>query len=133
MNKVNLRAQVTPTYARQQFNEIVGQVEDQINRGADGYLFPVKRITVTDTPYSVTNNNAIILVDAAGGAIVINLRPALEWEERRLTIKKIDATANAVTVTPAATQTIDGAATKVINVQYVSVDFTAQGGNVWII
>ncbi|MES2637556.1 MAG: hypothetical protein V4605_09540 [Pseudomonadota bacterium] len=133
MNKVNLRPQVTPAYARQQFNDIVGQVEDQINRGADGYLFPVKRIVFADSPFSLSNNNAILLVDATGGNITINLKPALEWEEKRISIKKIDASVNTVTIDANAAELIDGALTKVITAQYASHELVSQGGAVWIL
>jgi hypothetical protein len=51
------------------------------------------------------------LVNATTGTKVITLPDAATVTGKQLKIKKTDASANAVTVTPAGTQKIDGAST----------------------
>jgi hypothetical protein len=102
----------------------------QINRAVDGYLFPVRRVT---TNYTMDLNDSIILVDATAGNVTVTLQAALQWEQKRLVVKKIDASVNTVTIDANSTELIDGAATKVISTQYTSHEFTSQGGAIWII
>lgn len=130
MDKVALLQHATSDYNRQQYNDVLRKVETQLNRAADGYLFPVTRVT---TNYTMSMNDSIILVDATAGNVTITLQPALQWEQKKFTVKKIDASVNTVTIDANSTELIDGAATKVISTQYVSHDFTSQGGAVWII
>lgn len=60
----------------------------------------------------------VIPCDATAGAFAINLPSAVGIRGRVYIIKKVDATANAVTVTPNGAETIDGAATVVLNAQW---------------
>lgn len=62
----------------------------------------------------------LILVDATAGAVAVTLPDAEASNYWRVTIKKIDPSANAVTITAAGTDLIDGAATKVLATQYAS-------------
>lgn len=75
----------------------------------------------------------VALVDASGAAVVITLPSATGLNGTVFTVKKIDSTANAVTVTPAATQTIDGAASIAITTQYEAVTVIAYAGNWYVI
>lgn len=77
-------------------------------------------ITSADSPYSVTSSHRgkMICVDATGGAVSITL-PAIAGLDLSTAyvvgIKKTDAGGNAVTVTRASSDTIDGATSKVIS------------------
>lgn len=64
---------------------------------------------VSSSPYVVLPTDHILLVDATAGAITISL-PLASAGTRRIEIKKIDASANIVTVTPAGADLIDGEA-----------------------
>ena len=130
MNKISLVDKVTSEYNRQRFYDMLTLIQTQINRGADGYLFSVVRQVAN---YTVSLNDSIVLVDATAGNINIFLQPALNWEQKRITVKKIDASANTVTINANGAELIDGSSTKVISTQYVSVEMTAQGGAVWIL
>ena len=50
------------------------------------------------SPYTVQDDDDILLVDATGGEVIINLPNALQNKGRLLTIKKIDSSANFVAV-----------------------------------
>lgn len=89
--------------------------------------------TVTKTSnYTVTESDRdkLILVDASGGAVTITLlAAATAGDGFRVAIKKIDNSANAVTVDGNASETIDGAATATISTQYDSENLVSNGTN----
>jgi hypothetical protein len=130
MDKVAIRQYATDAYNRQQYNIVLTKLEQAISAAADGRLFPASS---QDAAYTVSYNDAVILVDATAGAVTISLPPAREMEQKRLTVKKIDPSVNAVTVDANASETIDGAANKVISSQYVSHDFISFNGAWWIV
>lgn len=73
-----------------------------------------------------------VLVDASGGARTITLPAAALHTHRIYNIKKIDVSVNAVTIDGNAAETIDGAATQTLAVQWDS--YTIQSnGTEWFI
>jgi hypothetical protein len=130
MNKVAIRQYATNEYNRQQYNIVLTLLESAVNAAADGRLFPAVSTSIS---YTVNQNNAVILADASAGAVTISLPPAREMEQKRITVKKIDSSGNAVTVDADGAETIDGAANKAISSQYVSHDFVSFNGAWWII
>jgi hypothetical protein len=133
MDKIAIRQFATSDYNRQSYNNVLNAVEKEINRAADGYLFPVKRLTSADSPYNATYNDSVLIVDATSGAVTINLKPAREWEQKRIVIKKIDSSGNAVTAEPDGSETIDGAANKSTTTQWATFEFASQGGDIFTI
>lgn len=74
-----------------------------------------------------------VAVDATAGAITITLPAAASCTGRRYDIKKVDSSANAVTIDGNAAETIDGAATKVLSAQYSAATVISNGSGWWII
>jgi hypothetical protein len=68
-----------------------------------------------------------LLVDASGAARVITLPAATA--RRIYVVKKIDSSGNTVTIDGNASETIDGALTKVLSAQYASVMIQSDGTN----
>lgn len=130
MDKVKLTQYATAEYNRQSYNNVLQAVEQQINRAADGYLFPVMEITAS---YTINYNDGVILADATAGNITITLLPALEMTQKRIVIMKTDASANTVTVDANASETINGALTNVLSTQYAKVEITAYNGAWYVI
>lgn len=93
---------------------------------------PVTSIDNTDSPYTATATDHTILGDATGGAITVNLPTAVGIDGRTYTIKKVDASGNAVTVDGDGSETIDGAATNALSTQWDSVTVQSDGAN-WVI
>ena len=98
-------------------------------------------VSFDQTPYAVTAADDYLLVDATDGVVVITL-PAVAtlqkaYRQRELVIKKIDASANVVTVTAIVPDLIDGAATHDLTAPYESVritnDLTADLAGWWVI
>lgn len=110
----------TPTSKKATWLDIV--------KGAAAGL-PIPRTVQTKTTTYTAVAGDIVLASASGGAWALTL-PAVAsgaW----VTVKKTDSSANAITVTPAS-GTIDGAATYVIDTQYVSRDFVSNGTD-WLV
>lgn len=83
-------------------------------------------VTKTGT-YTATTADFTILCDATTGSFSVNLPAAASNSGRIYNVKKIDSSANTVTIDPNASETIDGASTKVINTQYVNIQFQCNG------
>lgn len=83
------------------------------------------------TNYTIASNDAVILADASGGALTIALPPVTEARGRVLVAKKVDASANTVTISGASN--IDGAASKVLTAQYDVVRLVAGSASWWIV
>lgn len=100
-------------------------------------LFELLRRSLT-TPQTYTaavtlnSSNTIVLCDATAAAFTVSLPPAVEHRTRQYSIKKIDASANAVTIDGFAAETIDGAATQALATQWKSKTIVSDGTQ-WLI
>jgi hypothetical protein len=75
-------------------------------------------ITTKTADYTAAIADDTILVDATAAPRTITLPPATSSAGWKFNIKKVDATANAVTIDGNGAETIDGAATKSTTTQY---------------
>jgi hypothetical protein len=84
-----------------------------------------------DSPYSLGATDCTILCNAAAGNMTINLSASAGagMTGRIVRIKKIDASANTVTVDANASETIDGALTQVLSVRYAWLVLQCDGSN----
>ena len=82
--------------------------------------------------YTITSTDYMVTVDATAGARQVDLPTAVGISGRLYSIKKIDASANAVTVATASSQTIDAATTYVLDDQWDVVNIISNGAN-WLI
>jgi len=89
-------------------------------------------VTWTNTVYSVTNNNATILVNHPSAPFGVVLPSASTVVGQQYQIKKIDSSANAVTVSTTSSQTIDGNLTYSLATIYKSVTLQSDGSNYYI-
>jgi len=85
------------------------------------------------TAYTVTASDSIIYADATSAGFIVTLPTAVGITGRQYTIKKIDSTANAVTVDPTGAETIDGAATYSLGTQWKYLTVVSNGANWGII
>lgn len=91
----------------------------------------VRTITSADSPYTVVSTDYTILCNAVSGNITVNL-PAAATSSRELTIKKIDASGNSVTIDGNASETIDGSTTKATTTQYFAWEIQSDLSNWYI-
>jgi hypothetical protein len=83
--------------------------------------------------YTITTDDSTIIADATAGSITITLPPAASAAEFKFDIKKKDSSANTVTIDADGAETIDGAATYVITIQYQSVTIQSDGTDWWVL
>lgn len=114
-----------PEFLRKQF-----ELARAVNPMADGYLFNVVAIT---SNYTINVSDSVIIANATAGAITVTLLEAAQCKNKRLTIKKIDPSANNVIIDGAGSETIDDAAAKTIGAQYLSYDLASDGVEWWIV
>jgi hypothetical protein len=91
--------------------------------GANSFATP-RNVTAA---YLAVLADGFIRADATAGAFSVTLPPAAQVPGKRYTIKKVDATANAVTVDANGAELIDGALTKVLAAAYASVTIQSNG------
>ena len=85
------------------------------------------------TTYAPSESGEVLLADATDAGFTITLPDATSDSGLRITIKKIDVTANAVTIATVSSQTIDGASTQSISTQWQSLDIISNGTNWFLI
>lgn len=84
-------------------------------------------VTTAVSTYTLTRLNSTLLVDATAAAATVAVPAAADYTDRRWTVKKIDASANAVTLDATGADTIDGAGTYPLASQYDTVTITSNG------
>lgn len=91
-----------------------------------------KEVTTYTTSSTLSWYDRNVRGSASGGAITLTLRTAAGCRGKRVTIKKVDASGNAVTVDGNGAETIDGALTYSLATQYKSVTLESDGSN-WLV
>lgn len=86
----------------------------------------------SDETLDVSTTPRIILVDASTGAVEITLPDPSLQGATRITVTKTDSSANEVTVSPSAAETITGETSKTIAFQWSSMTLVSDGTN-WVI
>jgi hypothetical protein len=89
-------------------------------------VLAIATITASAT---LTTSQTVILCDASSGAIVVTLPAASANTGRRYFIKKIDSSANTVTIDGNANETIDGELTSELISQYDAITIVSDGSN----
>lgn len=89
-------------------------------------------IAWANAQYAVSANNATILVNYPSAPFGVVLPTAASLTGQQYKIKKIDSSANAVTVSTTSSQTIDNSLTYPLSTQYQSVTLQSDGSNWWI-
>jgi len=96
-----------------------------VNGAAFAYVAKTAGYTVTATDYTVAAN-------ASTGALSITLPTSVGVTGKVYVVKKMDSTANVVTVATTSSQTIDGATTRALSLRYDAIMVQADGAN-WIV
>jgi Pectate lyase superfamily protein len=89
-------------------------------------------ITSAKSAHKCTQSERYVLANASKAAFSVTLPNAAICPGKAYTVKKIDASANAVTVVPAAGQTIDGATAYRLRSQHSAVDLVSDGAE-WFV
>lgn len=92
-----------------------------------------KRIKTVTADYTITLEDHTILVDATSAAVTITLPKAYNAFEYIFNVKKIDSTANTVTIDGDGAETIDDSTTQIITTQYDCVTVQSDKTEYWIL
>lgn len=113
-----------------------GAVWQRVEGGQDGNFTGIATKVVTkvfaDSGYVLTVNDFTVLANATGGAMLLTLPVASTLPGQIYVLKKTDSSANAVTIGCSGGESIDGAATQTLAIQYASLMVQSDGSN-WII
>ncbi len=89
-------------------------------------------VNTISSNYTVSGTDYIILANAASGNIIITLYTAINNKGKVLKFKKIDSSANTITIDGNGSETIDGSITKVLSTQYSILSIVSDGTNWYI-
>lgn len=108
--------------------KVAGAINSLIKAVGAGEVSRV--VTGTVTPNA---SDYLLLADASGGAVTVNLPSAVSSARRKFIVKKTDASANAVTVDANGAETIDGATTVSTTTQYDAFTVLCDGSAWYIV
>jgi len=97
------------------------------------YVDDKRNIRTEISNYTATLIDHVIICDTTTASFIVTLPAASTATKTIYHIKKIDSTGNTVTIDGNSSETIDGATTKVINIQYDNVMLICDGSNWHII
>lgn len=89
--------------------------------------------TYPNSTWAVASNENIMLCDATSAGFTATLPTAVGHEGQTYTFKKIDSSANVVTIATTSSQTIDGVTTQALSTQYESITLVSNNANWFII
>lgn len=140
LDEIKIYATEAALLAATHVDGVIGYAEDTDNywfRRAGAWTTQatageVLSITSKTANYTATATDHTILVDATAGVVTITLPAAATNAGREYAIKKIDASANAVTIDANGAELIDGAATQALATQWKSMIIQCNG-TAWFI
>jgi hypothetical protein len=116
----NTEGDITPTLHRAVENNIADGIWGLVSTAIDD----------TDSPYTLdVDVTQVLVTDSTSGAITVNLPAVASSSGRWITVKHVGS-ANSTTLDGNASETIDGATTKVLSTQYDFVKLFCDG-SVW--
>lgn len=112
------------------------EIRIELISDAEDFRFPgdgdLHVVTVTGAT-TLTAGHDVVLCNATSAAFTVTLPAAASNTGRRYSIKKIDSSANAVTVDGNGSETVDDSTTRVLSMQYDSISIVSDGTEWWII
>lgn len=123
--------QQTRSYLHRLIQTLRTRVNDIDNR-----IFNLKEIkiqNVTDSTINLGNSGGLTLADASNNNMDVVLPLAREARNEIYYVKKIDGSANSVTIKTQNNQTIDGSTTQTISTQYKTFSLISDGSNWWML
>lgn len=106
---------------------------DALWRRAQRFIRSALQTDAVSGAVTLTEAYGTVLGDATSAAFAVTLPLAADVPGWTFRVKKMDASANAVTVTASGTDLIDGAGTFPLTVQYQSVTVQSDGAAWWVV
>lgn len=105
----------------------IADMARQVDIGFSDTIDAFRSIRTITASATLGANDYTVLANAASGAVTVTLPAASTVTGQTFHVKKIDATANAVTLDGNGAETIDGAATKATTTQWASYSVQSNG------
>jgi len=119
---------------RVELERVVGSIASSGDLEAVEGVIGIRGTLVTVTgAYVIADPDGTVLANANGGAFTVTLPLAADNGGRIIVVKKIDASANVVTLDGNGVETVDGAETLSLSVQYEAYNVQSDGTAWWII
>jgi hypothetical protein len=83
--------------------------------------------------YTITNTDTVVFADATSANVTITLPTASGMTGYRFYIKRVDSSAHTVTISRSGSDTIDGAASFTLDLQYTAIGVISNGSNWYIL
>jgi hypothetical protein len=112
-----------------------GQTLAQLSATGSMYYQNVQtNLKTVTTNYSVLTTDSFLILNAASAPFTVSLPLAVNLEGTILTLKKINTSANSVTIQSQSLQTIDGSSSAyIMTSQYSLLRLASDGNNWWIV
>ena len=88
--------------------------------------------TSADSPYSVQQDDHLILANASGAPMVLNMLSAAGRWSAKYGVKKIDTSINSITINAVSGQSIDNQSSYILLTPLLSLTFVSDGSNWWV-
>lgn len=95
------------------------------------YFVARQSVSKTST-YTISVTDSGVIADATSGAFTITLPPASNAKNQVKWVKKVDSSANAITIVGVGSETIDDSTSITLTIQYQSIDLFSDGTQWWI-
>ncbi len=109
---------------RQALTQVLDELADQVNYTA----YDVTRVAA-----AAVVGSDLVLCTTGASDLALQLVKAVEFRDRTMAIKKIDAGAGQVLIDPDGTETLDGQTTYTVSAQYTVVSIRSDGDNWWVV
>lgn len=90
-------------------------------------------VNTVSAAYTATLDDHLILANVTGSVFTITLPSAASAKGLHLTLKRSDNKGGGVTISPSGSDTIEGAASKTLTLQYASFSLISDGVAIWYI
>jgi hypothetical protein len=133
-NSIFLEAGTPSSSYGLKFPDADGAAKDYLQTDASGQLSFVggPALTAKTTTYTATTADKVITADTSGGAWTLTLYAASGNAGRTLIIKKISSDTTELTIDGNSAETIDGATTTKLYIQYDFIEIVCDGSN-WLV
>lgn len=113
---------------------LTGNVTGNVNGNVTGNLAGTVQanIAIKNSNYTIQANDSVLTGNASGGTIAFTLPSAVGAAGRQYTIKKVDSSANAVSISTTSSETIDGNTSLNLPSQWNYITVISDGSN-WLI
>lgn len=106
-----------------------GNFNVALQGGATAFITLRNGLSSVTGNFTLGSTSTVVLADAAGAALTVTLPTAAGIAGKIYTVKRTNSGINSVTIATTSSQTIDGATTQVLTLQYTSLDLISDGSN----